>query len=54
MDISIPARFDRASIFRLLEELDATRDLDNVAIDFSRLRYSTPTAMLVAGSKLRE
>lgn len=54
MNILIPARFDRASILRLLEELDAARDLDNVAVDFSGLIYSTPTAMLVAGSKLRE
>ena len=54
MDILIPARFDRASILRLLEELDASRDLDNVAIDFGLLTYSTPTAMLVAGSKLRD
>ena len=54
MDILIPTRFDRTSIIQLLTDLDATRDLDNVVVDFSRLRYSTPTAMLVAGSKLRK
>ena len=54
MDILIPTTFDRGSILQLLEELDATRDLDNVTIDFRRLRYSRPTGMLVAGSKLRE
>lgn len=54
MDILIPTIFDRGSILKLLEELDATRDLDNVAIDFRKLRYSMPTGMLVAGSKLRE
>lgn len=54
MDILIPAVFDRGSILCLLEELDAARDLDNVTIDFRKLRYSMPTGMLVAGSKLRK
>jgi len=54
VDIFIPKSFDRASILQLLEDLDATRDVDSVTVDFGRLKYSTPTAMLVAGSKLRE
>jgi anti-sigma regulatory factor (Ser/Thr protein kinase) len=54
MDILIPAVFDRGSILRLLEDLDATRDRDNVTIDFRKLKYSMPTGMLVAGSKLRK
>lgn len=54
MDILIPTIFDRGSILSLLEELDSTRDVDNVTIDFAKLRYSMPTGMLVAGSKLRK
>ena len=54
MNISIPTIFDRKSILRLLEELDATLDMDNITVDFSKLRYSKPTGMLVAGSKLRK
>ena len=53
MDIVIPSIFDRDNILQLLENLDAARDLDNVTVDFSRLRFSKPTGMLVAGSKLR-
>lgn len=54
MNVLIPERFDRDTLSDLFVELDASRDLDNVGVDFSRLRYSYPTAMLVAGSKLRE
>ncbi|MEX5748922.1 ATP-binding protein [Massilia sp. X63] len=54
MDILIPTIFDRESILRLLDDLDATLDVDHVTIDFRKLRYSMPTGMLVAGSKLRK
>lgn len=54
MDVLIPKVFDPQTLPQLLSELDLSIDLDHVAIDFSRLRFSSPTAMLVAGSKLRE
>lgn len=54
MDVLIPAKLDRDTLDDLFVQLDAALDLDNVRIDFSQLRYSFPTAMLVAGSKLRE
>lgn len=54
MDVLIPTKLDHDTLDDLFVQLDAARDLDNVRVDFSRLGYSRPTAMLVAGSKLRE
>lgn len=54
MEVRIPSRFDQNTLGNLFACLDATRDIDNVNVDFSDLRYSYPTAMLVAGSKLRD
>lgn len=54
MDILLPERFDRDDLAPFFAELDAARDEPSVTIDFSPLTYSYPTAMLVAGSKLRD
>lgn len=54
MDVLVPSKLDRDTLSDLLVQLEAARDLDNVYVDFSRLRYSYPTAALVAGSNLRE
>lgn len=45
---------DRYHLPLFFRELDAERDAPQVVIDFSPLRFSMPTGMLVAGSKLRE
>lgn len=50
----MPTKFDRDTLGHLFQSLDTTRDIDDVNINFSQLRYSFPTTMLVAGSKLRE
>lgn len=52
--ISIPEKFEKDTIGQLFLELDKYADEDIVCIDFSNLRYSYPTAMLIVGSKLRE
>lgn len=52
--VNVPNRLERDSISRLFAELDLFRDTPNVVVDFSNLAWSTPTGMLVSGSKLRE
>jgi anti-sigma regulatory factor (Ser/Thr protein kinase) len=54
MNLIFPRRLERQSILSLLQDLDLSRNLAHVTIDFSQLRYSLPIAMLVAGSKLRD
>lgn len=54
MDIYLPKRFDRDYLSVFFNELDSTREEHIVNIHFSTLTYSLPTAMLIAGSKLRE
>jgi anti-sigma regulatory factor (Ser/Thr protein kinase) len=51
--ISFPIRFDRDTLSDFFEELDSNIDTAEVCLDCSTLRYSFPTAMLVAGSKIR-
>jgi len=52
--IYFPERFDRDTLSPFFEELDDNIETPNICIDCSTLKYSRPTAMLVAGSKLRE
>ena len=52
--IYAPDRLDRDEISDFVRNLDRTRDFPEVSIDFSRLKYSRPTGMLVVGSKIRE
>ncbi|MCX2781317.1 hypothetical protein [Microbulbifer thermotolerans] len=52
--IYVPTRFERDSLADFFHELDAYRDHGQVCIDFTRLKFSYPTAMLVAGAKIRE
>lgn len=54
MIIRLPQRFDRDTLGPFFAELDLSREVPIVHVDFSTLAYSYPTAMLVAGSKLRE
>lgn len=54
MDVSLPENLDRHSLPRFFAVLDATRNEEEVTVDFSPLRFSMPTGILVAGSKLRE
>lgn len=54
MEIHLPRRFDRDELAPLFAALDAAIDEPTVCVDFSTLTYSYPTAMLVAGSKLRK
>lgn len=54
MKIYLPQQFDMYKLSLFFKELDSTIDLPSVTIDFSTLSYSYPTAMLVAGSKLRK
>jgi anti-sigma regulatory factor (Ser/Thr protein kinase) len=54
MVVVFPRKLDHMCLRDLFAELDATRDDDDVTIDFSRLAYSWPTGILVTGSKLRE
>lgn len=51
--IFFPTRFDRDTLYDFFEELDANLDTAEVTVDCSSLTYSYPTAMLVAGSKIR-
>lgn len=51
--IYFPVRFDRDTLSDFFEELDNNLDTAEVCLDCSTLRYSFPTAMLVAGSKIR-
>lgn len=51
--IYFPTRFDRDTLYDFFEELDSNLDTGEVTLDCSSLRYSFPTAMLVAGSKIR-
>jgi len=51
--IFFPTRFDRDTLDDFFEELDSNLDTGEVKLDCSSLRYSFPTAMLVAGSKIR-
>lgn len=51
--IYFPTRFDRDTLDDFFEELDSNLDTGEVKLDCSSLRYSFPTAMLVAGSKIR-
>ncbi|WP_371185645.1 ATP-binding protein [Thalassotalea maritima] len=51
--IYFPERFDRDTLAPFFDELDYHQNTPDVCIDCSTLRYSYPTAMLVAGSKLR-
>lgn len=53
MDISVPRSFDQGLLHDFFLALDAARELENVRLDFAPLSYSYPTAMLVAGSKIR-
>jgi hypothetical protein len=52
--IFFPERFDRDTLAPFFDQLELHQDTPNVCIDCSTLRYSFPTAMLVAGSKLRK
>ncbi|WP_075258421.1 ATP-binding protein [Herbaspirillum camelliae] len=54
MEISIPRMFSRETLGALFADLDNSRNIDEVTVDFSQLRFSFPLAMLVAGSKMRE
>lgn len=54
MTVRLPATLDRYNLPVFFQELDATRDDQEVIVDFSTMRYSMPTGILVAGSKLRE
>lgn len=54
MTVRLPANLDRYHLPGFFAELDATRDQPDVMVDFSPLRFSMPTGILVAGSKLRE
>ncbi len=51
--ISFPRRFDRDTLTGFFAELDQCQAEPEVRLDCSTLRYSFPTAMLVAGSKIR-
>lgn len=51
--IYFPSRFDRDTLHGFFEELDSNLNTEEVTLDCSSLRYSFPTAMLVAGSKIR-
>lgn len=52
--IKFPTRFDRDTLHSFFEELDKYQHTDFVCVDCSTIQYSLPTAMLVAGSKLRQ
>ena len=52
--ITVPERFERDSLAPFFEKLDVYRNVDNVCLDVGNLKFSYPTAMLVAGAKLRE
>ncbi|WP_265436531.1 ATP-binding protein [Aeromonas media] len=52
--IYLPPRFDRDTLSEFFSILDEHQDTPNVCLDCSTLNYSMPTAMLVAGSKIRD
>ncbi|QLJ08641.1 MULTISPECIES: ATP-binding protein [unclassified Pseudoalteromonas] len=52
--IYFPTRFDRDTLSPFFDELDQNLKVDDICIDCTTLKYSCPTAMLVAGSKIRE
>ncbi|MDV5054680.1 ATP-binding protein [Vibrio sp. T13N] len=52
--IKFPKTFDRDTLQGFFDELDNSQDLDKVCVDCSTIMWSKPTAMLVAGSKLRQ
>lgn len=54
MVVTLPGTLARYHLPAFFAELDAARDAPEVAVDFSSIRFSMPTGMLVAGSKLRE
>ncbi|WP_000208309.1 hypothetical protein [Vibrio metoecus] len=51
--IYLPTYFDRDTLTGFFNELDGHIDTDDVCLDCSTIRFSNPTAMLVAGSKIR-
>lgn len=53
-DVMLPERFERDSLATFFSLLERTANEEIVRVDFSSLRYSKPTAMLVAGSRLRD
>lgn len=53
LTISFPRRFDRDTLSGFFTELDQCQAEPAVKLDCSTLRYSFPTAMLIAGSKIR-
>jgi hypothetical protein len=54
IEIKLPERFERDSLSTFFSLLEKTANEHVVKVDFSSLRYSKPTAMLVAGSRLRD
>lgn len=54
MIIFSPKKFDRDELLPFFNELDASVTIDNVIIDFSKLYFSLPTAVLIVGSKIRK
>ncbi|ELV8625336.1 hypothetical protein QNF03_001983 [Vibrio cidicii] len=51
--IFFPTYFDRDTLAGFFKELEKHINTDNVCLDCSTIRFSKPTAMLVAGSKIR-
>lgn len=51
--IYFPSKFDRDTLSDFFLTLDEHQDTPDVCLDCSTLTYSKPTAMLVAGSKIR-
>lgn len=55
MKINLPRRFDRDDLEPFFRQLEAAKNYpERVVVDFSTIIFSTPTAMLVAGSELRK
>ncbi|MFD1009069.1 ATP-binding protein [Oceanisphaera ostreae] len=52
--IYFPSRFDRDTLSPFFDELDRNLKVNKICIDCTTLKYSCPTAMLIAGSKIRE
>ena len=50
----MPERFERDSLADFFYELDCSKHDQEVCIDFSNLKFSYPTAMLIAGAKIRD
>lgn len=53
MNVIFPYKLEYNTTQDVLDALDASTDAVEVDVDFSHLRFSVPTAMLVTGSKLR-